>query len=151
MSKNDDRCVRSTSKRSLLFDEEGNRTAKPKKYVYDHVFDDTSSQDEVYHTTTAHLVKDVLDGFNAAVFAYGATGSGKTHTMLGSKPKKAATPAAHVPPTAAGAATSDGLMVKAIADIYKHIEEHEKPETFKVRQSQSSRMPEVNSTPMRKY
>ena len=25
-----------------------------------------------------------LDGYNCAVFAYGATGSGKTHTMLGS-------------------------------------------------------------------
>lgn len=26
----------------------------------------------------------MLDGFNSTVFAYGATGAGKTHTMLGS-------------------------------------------------------------------
>lgn len=87
-------------------------------------------QDEVYQITTANLVKDVLEGYNAAVFAYGATGSGKTHTMLGPNPKKAATPATEQPPqTTAG---GDGLMVKAIADIYKHIEDAENPEAYKV-------------------
>jgi Kinesin motor domain len=29
------------------------------------------------------LIEDVLQGFNACIFAYGATGSGKTYTMLG--------------------------------------------------------------------
>lgn len=29
------------------------------------------------------MVEGVLDGYNATVFAYGATGAGKTHTMLG--------------------------------------------------------------------
>lgn len=72
----------------------------------------------------------MLDGYNAAVFAYGATGAGKTHTMLGVNPKKAATPSTEVPPPTA--AEGDGLMVKAIADIYKHVEEAEKPENFKV-------------------
>lgn len=28
---------------------------------------------------------NVLDGFNATVFAYGATGAGKTHTMIGTE------------------------------------------------------------------
>jgi kinesin family protein 18/19 len=27
----------------------------------------------------------VLEGYNASVFAYGATGAGKTYTMLGSE------------------------------------------------------------------
>lgn len=29
------------------------------------------------------LISGVLRGLNATVFAYGATGSGKTHTMVG--------------------------------------------------------------------
>jgi len=29
------------------------------------------------------LIKKVLDGFNATIFAYGPTGSGKTFTMEG--------------------------------------------------------------------
>lgn len=44
--------------------------------MYDYVFAEDSSQDEVYQTTTSPLIKDVLKGYSAAVFAYGATGSG---------------------------------------------------------------------------
>ena len=29
------------------------------------------------------IIDSVLDGYNATVFAYGATGCGKTHTILG--------------------------------------------------------------------
>jgi kinesin family member 18/19 len=90
----------------------------------------------VYQTTTAPLVKDVLAGYTAAVFAYGATGSGKTHTMLGPNPKKARTPqgALHngsgltpVKPN------SDGLMVKAISEIFNYVEAAENPNAFKVK------------------
>ena len=37
----------------------------------------------MYHNTTQPLLDSVLDGYNATVFAYGATGCGKTHTILG--------------------------------------------------------------------
>jgi chromosomal replication initiation ATPase DnaA len=30
-----------------------------------------------------HLVDSVLDGYNGTIFAYGQTGCGKTHTMMG--------------------------------------------------------------------
>jgi kinesin family member 18/19 len=33
----------------------------------------------------AFLVDSVLEGYNSSVFAYGATGAGKTHTMLGTE------------------------------------------------------------------
>jgi kinesin family protein 18/19 len=55
------------------------------KFAFDNVFDDTASQQKVYEKTCKHLIKILLDGFNASVFAYGATGSGKTHTMIGNK------------------------------------------------------------------
>ena len=29
------------------------------------------------------MIPSFLDGFNSTIFAYGATGAGKTHTMLG--------------------------------------------------------------------
>lgn len=44
--------------------------------MYDYVFAEDSTQEEVYQTTTSPLIKDVLKGYSAAVFAYGATGSG---------------------------------------------------------------------------
>lgn len=70
-----------------------------KRYAFDVVFDEDSTQDEVYEKTTKSLVKDILVGFNATVFAYGATGSGKTHTMVGH-----------------GGET--GIMVRAISDLF---------------------------------
>ena len=48
------------------------------------------------------LVPGVLKGLNATVFAYGATGSGKTHSMVGDP-------------------GDPGLMVLGMRDIFLHI------------------------------
>jgi hypothetical protein len=58
--------------------------AKEKRYAFDVVFDEKVGQEEVYQRTARGLVGGVLDGYNSSVFAYGATGAGKTFTMLGS-------------------------------------------------------------------
>ena len=57
---------------------------KTRQYQFDHVFNMFDTQSCVYETTTAPLVESVLKGQNASCFCYGATGTGKTHTMLGS-------------------------------------------------------------------
>lgn len=54
------------------------------RFVFDKLFDVLTSQQEVYNNTTRPLLDSILDGYNATVFAYGATGCGKTHTILGS-------------------------------------------------------------------
>lgn len=78
---NDVACMQVTPNGAILFDEGGTRN-KLRRYVYDHVFDDAMSQELVYQKTTAALVKDVLNGFSAAVFAYGSTGSGSFTTQI---------------------------------------------------------------------
>lgn len=50
---------------------------------FDSVFDDTADNDKVYDVLTKPLIGTVMEGFNCSVFVYGATGAGKTHTMLG--------------------------------------------------------------------
>lgn len=57
--------------------------SKEKQFAFDIVLDSTADQVEVYVKSTAFLVEGVLNGYNATVFAYGATGAGKTFTMLG--------------------------------------------------------------------
>jgi len=57
------------------------KKVKDMKFGFDKVFDENVSQQEVYEATTRGLLDSVLDGFNATVFAYGATGCGKTHTI----------------------------------------------------------------------
>lgn len=60
------------------------RKRKDLKFVFDRVFNENSTQQEVFEFTTKQILEGVLNGYNCSVFAYGATGSGKTHTMLGS-------------------------------------------------------------------
>ncbi|XP_065559339.1 kinesin-2b-like [Artemia franciscana] len=43
---------------------------------------------DVYEKVTKPLVDSAFNGFNATIFAYGQTSSGKTHTMMGSKTER---------------------------------------------------------------
>ncbi|KAK4626254.1 Kinesin-like protein 6 [Fulvia fulva] len=60
------------------------KRSKDQTFGFDRVLDEHTSQAEVYDQTTRGLLDSVLDGFNCTVFAYGATGCGKTHTITGS-------------------------------------------------------------------
>ncbi|KAK4937320.1 tubulin-dependent ATPase kip3 [Elasticomyces elasticus] len=59
------------------------KRVKDQTFGFDRIFDENASQGEVYEATTKPLLDSVLDGYNATVFAYGATGCGKTHTITG--------------------------------------------------------------------
>ena len=55
----------------------------PKQFTFDGVFDWNNSQSEIYDDTSAPIIANVLEGYNGTIFAYGQTGTGKTHTMMG--------------------------------------------------------------------
>eukprot|EP00455_Lapot_gusevi_P045945 TRINITY_DN5959_c0_g1_i6.p1 TRINITY_DN5959_c0_g1~~TRINITY_DN5959_c0_g1_i6.p1 ORF type:complete len:726 (-),score=130.19 TRINITY_DN5959_c0_g1_i6:93-2270(-) len=55
----------------------------PKTFTYDAVYDWNSTQDEVFRETAKPIINSVLEGYNGTIFAYGQTGTGKTHTMEG--------------------------------------------------------------------
>ncbi|KAG0639910.1 P-loop containing nucleoside triphosphate hydrolase protein [Tuber brumale] len=59
------------------------KRVKDMRFGFDKVFDENATQEDVYEATTKSLLDSVLDGYNATVFAYGATGCGKTHTISG--------------------------------------------------------------------
>ncbi|RMJ23811.1 Kinesin family, partial [Aspergillus sp. HF37] len=59
------------------------KRVKDQTFAFDRILDQNASQGEVYESTTRSLLDNVLDGYNATVFAYGATGCGKTHTITG--------------------------------------------------------------------
>jgi kinesin family protein 18/19 len=69
----------------------------------------------VYEATSKGLVSSVLMGYNATVFAYGATGTGKTHTMVGNSEQP-------------------GIMVRALNDIFQSVKDSANPEQFTVGQ-----------------
>lgn len=55
----------------------------PDRWTFDAVINNTLSQRDIFTQYIMPLVDSVLEGFNATVFAYGQSGSGKTHTMSG--------------------------------------------------------------------
>ena len=57
--------------------------SREKKYAFDLAFDMSATQEIIFEKTTKFLIEGVANGYNATVFAYGATGAGKTHTMIG--------------------------------------------------------------------
>ena len=71
-------------------------------YTYDFVFGEKTPQDEVYRCTTSNLLKQVVEGYSATILAYGATGSGKTYTMVGK-------------------GENCGLMIRSIRDLFRII------------------------------
>ncbi|XP_067433845.1 kinesin-1 heavy chain-like [Thunnus thynnus] len=54
-----------------------------KPYHFDRVFQSNTTQEQFYNAVAQKIVKDVLEGYNGTIFAYGQTSSGKTHTMEG--------------------------------------------------------------------
>lgn len=57
----------------------------PKPFSYDFVFAPDALQSLIYEQSAFSLVDNVLDGYNGTIFAYGQTGCGKTHTMMGTE------------------------------------------------------------------
>ncbi|XP_073512527.1 kinesin-like protein KIF18B [Phyllobates terribilis] len=79
------------------------RKGKDLKFIFDRVFDERSLQRDVFEHTTKQILDGVLNGYNCSVFAYGATGAGKTHTMLGSE-------------------ADPGVMYLTMIELYQRIE-----------------------------
>lgn len=69
-------------------------------FAFDHVFDEKSSQDDVYKITSQKSIDFFLKGYNATILAYGQTGTGKTHTIEGT-------------------ANEPGIVYRVVEDILK--------------------------------
>jgi len=53
------------------------------KYIYDKIFPAETDQKTIFNEIGLPLVKKFLSGYNSTIFAYGQTGTGKTHTIIG--------------------------------------------------------------------
>ncbi|CAI2350521.1 unnamed protein product [Caenorhabditis sp. 36 PRJEB53466] len=76
-----------------------------KDFTFDAIYDENSTQSDLYEETFRDLVDSVLNGYNATIFAYGQTGTGKTHTMEG----KSEDP------------SQRGVIYKCIDHIFEHM------------------------------
>mmetsp|Transcript_12616 Transcript_12616/g.28613 ORF Transcript_12616/g.28613 Transcript_12616/m.28613 type:complete len:980 (+) Transcript_12616:149-3088(+) len=88
--------------------------SKERRYVFDQAFTEHDGQRYVYEHTTKFLIGSVLQGFNATTFAYGATGAGKTHTMLGNP-------------------TAPGIMMLTLRDLFSEVDSQRADRHFQVK------------------
>ncbi|CAK1553449.1 unnamed protein product [Leptosia nina] len=61
------------------------RANKELKFVFDHVCGQEATNQDVFETTTKDILASLMEGYNCSVFVYGATGAGKTFTMIGNQ------------------------------------------------------------------
>ncbi|KAG2431845.1 hypothetical protein HXX76_009338 [Chlamydomonas incerta] len=55
----------------------------PKAFTFDQVYDWNCLQRDVFDITARPLIDCSIEGYNGTIFAYGQTGTGKSHTMEG--------------------------------------------------------------------
>ncbi|XP_042207509.1 kinesin heavy chain-like isoform X2 [Homarus americanus] len=90
-----------------------------KVYQFDNILKPNVTQEKVYNTSARDIVKDVLNGYNGTIFAYGQTSSGKTHTMEG----------------VIGDPNLQGIIPRIIQDIFNHIYNMEENLEFHIKVS----------------
>jgi len=77
-----------SSTQLLLSATSANNNGNRKPFTFDHVFDTSATQAEIFLPLGDDLLSSAFDGYNACLFAYGQTGSGKSYTMLGSSEQR---------------------------------------------------------------
>jgi kinesin family protein 5 len=78
VNERENRCVFEIDGNSLKIED---RVSKH-EFTFDYIFDGSSKQEDLYKIIEP-IVDSVSNGYNATIFAYGASGSGKTYTMFG--------------------------------------------------------------------
>jgi len=56
-----------------------------RKFKFSHIFRDNDDQNAVFKKTAIPILDCVIEGYNGCLMAYGQTGTGKTHTILGKR------------------------------------------------------------------
>ncbi|XP_036739005.1 kinesin-like protein KIF18B [Manis pentadactyla] len=89
------------------------KKGKDLTFVFDRVFGEAATQQDVFQHTTHSVLDSFLQGYNCSVFAYGATGAGKTHTMLGREGEP-------------------GIMYLTTMELYRRLEARQEEKRFEV-------------------
>lgn len=113
MGKQDEKdgpCVRGIDSQNLEIINWRNAT-ETVKYHFDAFHGEQTTQQEIFLSSVKPTLPHVLNGQNASVFAYGPTGAGKTHTMLGS-------------------AEEPGVIPRAVCEVFKLVHSKQEEEEW---------------------
>jgi len=89
-------------------------------YKFDKVFKNDTTQKKIYEIVGKEIVKDVMEGYNGTIFAYGQSGSGKTYTMYGKDIQDN---------------ENKGLIPRIVEDIFNYVENADQNISFQLKLS----------------
>ena len=89
-------------------------------FKFDKVFKSDTPQIEIYNNVGKEIIKDIIDGYNGTIFAYGQSGSGKTFTMYGNDIEDE---------------DNKGLIPRIVNDIFEYVETCDENVHFKFKLS----------------
>ena len=90
-------------------------------YNFDQVFGAHATQEDIYDDAVRPVVEEVLEGFNCTIFAYGQTGTGKTHTMEGYHDWDDASSSESSSSFADAMPSNAGVIPRAMSHIFAHL------------------------------
>ncbi|KIJ44067.1 hypothetical protein M422DRAFT_228691 [Sphaerobolus stellatus SS14] len=88
--------------------------APTRTYPFDNVFGPEADQALIYNDVAAPMLEQVLSGYNCTLFAYGQTGTGKTHTMQGDL----------TPSPLGGPSSNAGMIPRVLYKMFHYLEEN---------------------------
>ena len=83
-------------------------------FTFDSVLQPGTKEDRVYDVVARPSIESLMEGYNSTIFAYGQTGAGKTHTMMGTE-------------------AEPGIIPRAIRHIFDEIEESDAGTSYQMR------------------
>lgn len=85
-------------------------------FTFDSVLQPGTKEEAVYDAVARPSIESLMEGYNSTIFAYGQTGAGKTHTMMGTE-------------------AQPGIIPRAIRHIFDEIDESDAGTSFQMRAS----------------
>ena len=110
-------CIKKADEENLVITQPAEEGEKPKQHFFsfDHVFDESDTQREIYNEASLDMIDLVLEGTNATILAYGQTGSGKTFTVLGDVSGDGTDEGGNTTVT-----PGSGLFLRALTDLFTY-------------------------------
>ena len=81
----------------------GGENKTNRTYNFHRVFDQNTSQEEVYQNYAKEAVQKACEGYHGVLFVYGQTGSGKTYTIANTTPGQ------------------EGVLPRAVRELWTHV------------------------------
>ncbi|KAL4484376.1 hypothetical protein ABPG74_019553 [Tetrahymena malaccensis] len=115
INQNQEQQIQMKHKRSLSQANQKSNVEQPTQaFEFDRIYEESATNENIFQESVSPFLDYLLQGYNSTIFAYGASGSGKTFTMQGDR-------------------NSDGITQLICKKLFERIQEVQDYKQFKVK------------------